>query len=179
MDAQLLNGVDVLRNSFPNEKSFVEHVVHNILFFDKDIVEQQALTILRQIEQQQAVPVRYNSNELFFLQHETRRTTTSFKNKKEAVRFTKEKENAVFHYDTGIQVYFDSDGNIRNDDTDAIAKSVKDLIKAISIQLYNPKFLMKKELVDTLPKEALDKASQLIKSGGIKFVPKNNISLKK
>jgi hypothetical protein len=65
----------------------------------------------------------------------------------------------------------------KNDDSDVVVKSVKDLIKAISFALYNPNQLMEREVVDTLPDETLAKASQLIENKKINFIPTNNISI--
>ncbi|MDR1883117.1 MAG: hypothetical protein LBR26_10115 [Prevotella sp.] len=68
----------------------------------------------------------------------------------------------------------------KNDDSDAIVKRVKDLIKAISITLYNPRQLMKPHAVigkETPSEEALDKARQLIQENKIQFVPQNNVQL--
>ena len=59
----------------------------------------------------EAIPVRYTSKGAFFRQHEVKTTTPRFRNKKEAVLFTKDSANAVFHKDTKIRVCFDPDGN--------------------------------------------------------------------
>jgi hypothetical protein len=66
----------------------------------------------------------------------------------------------------------------KSDDSDTIVKQVKDLIKAISIELYNPQQLMDSYDVigeETPSEEALRKARQLIQENSISFVPQNNV----
>ncbi|GHT07323.1 hypothetical protein AGMMS49525_16400 [Bacteroidia bacterium] len=224
----LLNGVHVLGGKFTNEDSLVNYVVQNILFFEPQIVIEQAQSIRQQIENKRPIPVRYNSNKHFFKKGQ-RNTTTSFKSRSQAIQFTKDENNCIYHKGTDIRVCFDRDGNYatkdaifqstnhwvsggdkssiknytiahiwgktdnplyfslmwnycliptpyafltdKNDDSDTIVKQIKDLIKAISITLYNPNQLMEREVVDTLPDEVLAKASQLIENKEIKFIP--------
>jgi hypothetical protein len=164
-----------------------------------------------------------------------KKTTPRFKKKEEAVRFTKDKEKSIYQKETGLRIYFDSDGNYetkktileytqqrvswgenstivnytiahiwgetdnplyfnlmwnyclipnpfafltdKNDDSEAIVKRIKDLIKAISIELYHPQQLMLPYGVieNEIPsEEVLAEARQLIKEHKIKFVPVNN-----
>jgi hypothetical protein len=108
--SDLLNGTSVLTDSFPDKDSFVQHLIQHVLFFDNKIVVHQALSVLQQLENgEQAIPVRYTSNEHFYYQREVKKVTPSFKNKSEAVRSSK--ENPLFHKETGIRVCFDKDGN--------------------------------------------------------------------
>lgn len=127
-------------------------------------------------------------------------TTPRFRNKKEAVLFTKDSANAVFHKDTKIRVCFDPDGNYypkkeilkytghrvswgstssvvnyniahiwgktdnplffsllwnyalipchctfltdKKEENDVVMKNIKNLLKAISIELYDPNRIM-------------------------------------
>jgi hypothetical protein len=60
------------------------------------------------------------------------------------------------------------------DKSDRISIRVQDLIKAISIKLYNPNALMNNKIaVDMPPEEALAEAAELIEMNKIKFVPSN------
>lgn len=106
-----LDGLDCFRQLFPDVDSLVDHVVQNTRFFPKEVVFHQACEYSEAIRLGKAVPVRYNSNKAFFRQHEVKTTTPRFANKKEALAFTKDESNAVFHRETGIRVRFDSDGN--------------------------------------------------------------------
>ena len=148
----------------------------------------------------EAIPVRYTSKGAFFRQHEVKTTTPRFRNKKEAVLFTKDSANAVFHKDTKIRVCFDPDGNYypkkeilkytghrvswgstssvvnyniahiwgktdnplffsllwnyalipchctfltdKKEENDVVMKNIKNLLKAISIELYDPNRIM-------------------------------------
>ncbi|NDV97196.1 hypothetical protein D0T84_20150 [Dysgonomonas sp. 521] len=236
MESKLIDGINVLRGLFSGEQEFIDHVIHNILFFDKAMVRDQALDIRQQVRLGKAIPVRYNSNGSFFLQHKVKTTTPSFKNKSEAIRFTNDEENALFHRETKIRVCFDRDGNYypkqaiskytqhkvssgslstvvnytiahiwsktdnplyfsllwnyclipchctfltdKRDDSHPIVKQVKDLIKAICIELYNPNRIMdwnqdvlaEEEKPST---EALKAARVLIKENRISFLPIN------
>jgi hypothetical protein len=222
-----LDGINVLRDIFPDEESLVQHVVGNILFFNKEITERQTQQILQQIEQDSAVPVRYTSNEHFYHQREVRKVKPSFKNK----RKTKlQKSDPLFHRETGIRVYLDKDGNYypkqtilqytghrvswgknistitnyiiahiwgetdnplyfgllwnyclipapyafltdKHDDANALIKRIKDLVKAISVELYNPNVLMNNKIsVEMPPKDALTEAAKLIVENKIHFV---------
>jgi hypothetical protein len=104
--SNLLDGLDGI---IDNNDSSVRRVVQCILFFSKNVVEQQALSVMQKIERSEAIPVRYNSNKHFYKQNEIRHTPPHLKNRKEAVRFTK--EQALFHNETGLKIGFDSDGN--------------------------------------------------------------------
>jgi hypothetical protein len=234
--SNLLNGIDVLRNLFPDDDSFIQYIISNMFFFNKEIVEHQALQVQQQIERGDALPVRYTSNGHFYHQREVKKVTPTFKSKQEAVRFTK--ENPLFHKDTGIRIYFDKDGNYypkqailhytghrvswgknistitnytiahiwgetdnplyfgllwnycliptpyafltdKHDDTNVLIKRIKDLIKAISIELYNPGSLMDNKVsVEMPPKDALTEAARLIKENKICFVPINDLTTK-
>jgi hypothetical protein len=229
MSNLLLNGLDgIIRN----DDSSVKHVIHSILFFQKNIVEQQALGVMQNIKQGEAIPVRYTSNQHFYHQREKNKVTPSFKSKKEALRFTS--EHLLFHKDTEIPICFDSDGNYTTkkdvskythhsmsgkkrtiinytishiwgktdnplyfslmwnycliptsyafltDKSDDISNRVKNLIKAISIELYNPELLMEQRITfASLPQETFkNEAKQLIQNDKIQFVPINNLVTK-
>ncbi|MDR1631663.1 MAG: hypothetical protein LBR97_02090 [Dysgonamonadaceae bacterium] len=223
-----LDGINVLRDLFPNNDSFVQHVLCNILFFDNGIVRHQAMQVQQRIEQGFATPVRYTSNGHFYHQREVKKVTPSFKSKQEAVKFTK--DNPLFHKETGIRICFDKDGNYypkqailqytghrvswgknistitnyiiahiwgetdnpfyfgllwnyclipapyafltdKNDTTNVLIKRVKDLIKAVSIELYNPNALMNNKISVEMPlKEALTEAEHLIGEDKIRFL---------
>jgi hypothetical protein len=108
--SDLLNGINVLMDLFPDKDSFVQHLIRHVLFFDNKIVVHQALSVLQQLENgEQAVPVRYTSNDHFYHQREVKKVTPSFKNKSEAIQSSK--ESPLFHKETGIRVCFDKDGN--------------------------------------------------------------------
>jgi hypothetical protein len=225
------NLLDGLNGIIADNDSSVKQVIQSILFFDKNIVEMQALDVKQRIEQGTSIPVRYNSNQHFYRQGEGRRTTPPFKNKKEALKETK--ENPLFHKETDIRICFDSDGNyvtkkdifkytghsvtgekrtiinynishiwgktdnplffslmwnyclvpapygFLTDRNDAISLRVQDLIKAISIRLYEPNRFLKnwKVSLEMPPQEALEEAERLIKNQAIQFVPMNNQSI--
>ena len=106
-----MDGLNCFKQLFPNDDELVDYVIRNTLFFKKDIVFQQARVYRQAIRMGEAIPVRYTSKGAFFRQHEVKTTTPRFRNKKEAVLFTKDSANAVFHKDTKIRVCFDPDGN--------------------------------------------------------------------
>lgn len=213
MKTILIDGIDAFKSLFANDKEFIDHVIENIMFIDKNMVREQALDIRKQVRLGKAIPVRYNSNGAFFLQHKVKTTTPSFKNRSEAISFTNAEENALFHRDTKIRVCFDRDGNYypkqaiyqythhrvscgalstvanytiahiwnktdKRDDSHPIVKHVKDLIKAVSIELYNPNHIMdwnqnvltEREMP---PAETFKEAKALIKENRIKFLPIN------
>lgn len=236
MKTILIDGIDAFKSLFANDKEFIDHVIENILFIDKNMVREQALDIRKQIRLGKAIPVRYNSNGAFFFQHKVKTTTPHFKNRSQAISFTNAEENTLFHRDTKIRVCFDRDGNYypkqaiyqytqhrvsrgalstvanytiahiwnktdnplyfsllwnyclipchctfltdKRDDSHPIVKHVKDLIKAISIELYNPNHIMDWNQ-DVLTEremplaEAFKEAKALIKENRIKFLPIN------
>jgi hypothetical protein len=107
MMSNLLDGL----NGIVNENS-IKQVIRSILFFDKEIVEQQSLDIKRDIEQGVPVPVRYTSNRHFYKQNEVKRTEPPFLSKKMALEYVKNPQNKpVFHRETNLKVRFDNDGN--------------------------------------------------------------------
>lgn len=228
-----MDGINVLREFCSDEKELIRRILCSILFFDAESVKQQTLYTKQQIEEGKAIPVRFTSNDHFYHQREVKKTTPSFKNRREAVQYTK--DNPLFHKETGIRICFDNDGNYfpkksilkytgyrvssgnlstitnytiahiwgetdnplyfgllwnyclvpapfafltdKRDDSDLIVKRVKELIKAISIKLYNPDDFLKQwsKSVEMPSKEALKEAEQLIKGKLVKFVPKNNL----
>ncbi len=236
MKPPLIDGIDVLRSLFVDDKELINHVIDNTMFIDKRMVKEQALDISQQTRLGKAIPVRYNSNGAFFLQHAVKTTTPSFKNKSGAIRFTNDKANVLYHRDTKIRVCFDRDGNYypkqaiykytqhkvscgtlstvanytiahiwnktdnplyfsllwnyclipchctfltdKREESHPIVKQVKDLIKAISIELYNPNRIMdwnQDVLVEEEmpPIEAIKEARTIIKENRIKFLPIN------
>ena len=195
-----MDGLNCFRQLFPNDDELVDYVIRNTLFFKKDIVFQQVRVYRLAIRMGEAIPVRYTSNGAFFRQHEVKTTTPRFRNKQEAVLFTKDSANAIFHEDSKIRVCFDPDGNYypkieilkytghrvswgekssvvnyniahiwgktdhplffslfwnyallpchctfltdKKDENDVVMKSIKNLLKAISIELYDPNRIM-------------------------------------
>ena len=195
-----MDGLNCFKQLFPNDDEFVDYVIRNTLFFKKDIVFQQARVYRQAIRMGEAIPVRYTSKGAFFRQHEVKTTRPRFRNKKEAVLFTKDSANAVFHKDTKIRVCFDPDGNYypkkeilkytghrvswgstssvvnyniahiwgktdnplffsllwnyalipchctfltdKKEENDVVMKNIKNLLKAISIELYDPNRIM-------------------------------------
>ena len=230
----IIDGLESLKALFDgNEDKLVDHVINNILFMKKDIVIKQAEFLICTIEAENPIPVRYNSNGAFFLRHAVKTTTPNFKNKGEAVRFTNNTENKLFHRETKIRICFDRDGNYypkraiydntghwvscgnkstvvnyiiahiwnktdnplyfsllwnyclipchcafltdKHDDTHPVIKRVKNLIKAISIELYNPNRIMNwsQDIIqepEMPPKEAIAEARKYIKNGKINFL---------
>ena len=231
----IIDGLNAFRSIFPSEDALVEHVIEHTFFFEKSMVFEQARIVRNGIRTGEAIPVRYNSNGAFFLQHNVKTTTPSFKNRSEAISFTSKKENHLFHRETKIKICFDRDGNYapkraiqfntehlvssgqnstitnyiiahvwdktdnplyfsllwnyvlipchcafltdKRDDSDLFVKRIKELIKAISIELYNPNRIMdwNQDVInqsDMPSKEALKQAQVLIKEGKIKFLSK-------
>lgn len=106
-----IDGIDALSSLFPSEDALIEHIIEHTIFFEKEHVLEQASKICKMLEQGLAIPVRYTSNDPFYLRHPTRTTTPSFKNKTEARKFTKNPANYLYHRQTNIRVETDSDGN--------------------------------------------------------------------
>lgn len=234
MDISVIDGLDSFRRLFSNDEAFIEHVIESILFFNRDIVLLQAREKRNEIRTGKAIPVRYTSNGLFFLQHKVKTTSPKFKNRSEAIRFTHDDENFLFHRETKIRVKFDRDGNYypkrtildhtnhrvscgtsstvancviahiwdktdnplffsllwnyclipchcafltdKRDDSNPLIKQVKDLIKAISLELYNPNKIMDWnqdviQSIDIPEKDVLKKARQLIAEQKNNFLP--------
>lgn len=102
------------------EKALVEHIVEHTFFFDRKMVRDQARDIQASIGTGRALPARFTSNGNYFLRHAVKTTTPRFKNKSEAVKFTKyecdpdghvDETKCLFHRDTKIRVRIDADGN--------------------------------------------------------------------
>lgn len=115
-----IDGLDALRSLFGSDEALIEHILEHTLFFDKEMVRNQARDIRALIRTGQAIPARFTSNGNYFLQHAVKTTTPRFKNKSEAVRFTKyecdpdghiDETKCLFHRETKIRVKIDSDGN--------------------------------------------------------------------
>lgn len=111
MDSIKIDGLDGLKILFDTQDALVEYVIRNTLFFEKKAVFNQAREVRCAVRKGEPIPVRYNSNKPFFKQHEIKTTTPTFRNKSEAVRFTKDSKNYLFHRDTKIRVCCDPDGN--------------------------------------------------------------------
>ena len=114
-----IDGLDALRSLFANDDALVEHIVEHTLFFDREMVRDQARDLRALIRTGQALPVRFTSNGNYFLQHAVKTTTPRFKNKSEAVRFTKyegdedghiDETKCLFHRATKNRVKIDADG---------------------------------------------------------------------
>lgn len=231
-----IDGLDVFKRLFSSDDALIEHLISGVLFFNKEMVLQQAREVRHGIRTGVATPVRYNSNGAFFLQHKVKTTTPSFKNKSEAIKFTNDNENALFHRETKIRICFDRDGNYypkrtilshtghkvscgeqstvvnyviahiwdktdnplyfsllwnfclipyhcayltdKREDSDEIIRRTKDLIRAISIELYNPNRIMDWNqdvlMAEDMPsKEARAEAKRLIAEGKINYLPNN------
>jgi hypothetical protein len=231
----IIDGLNAFKSIFSSEDALIEHIIEHTLFFDKNMVFEQARLVRIGIRTGEAIPVRYNSNGAFFLQHTVKTTTPSFKNRSEAIAFTNKEENHLFHRETKINICFDRDGNYapkraiqnytghqvssgqnstitnyiiahiwdktdnplyfsllwnyvlipchcafltdKRDDSDLFVKRVKELIKAISIELYNPNRIMdwNQDVItsgDMPSKEAIKHAQNLIKEGKINFLSK-------
>lgn len=196
----VIDGLESFKSLFSSEDDLLKYIIEHTLFFEKDVVRQQAIDIRTNIRLGKAIPVRYTSNSAFFLQHKVKTTTPNFKSKKEALQFTKNDGNSIFHRETKIRVCFDSDGNYypkkiifdstgykvscgvqsdivnytiahiwnktdnplyfgllwnyclmpthcafitdKREDSNPIVKHLKNLIKAVSIELYNPNRIM-------------------------------------
>lgn len=242
-----INGLVALCSLFENEDALIEHIVEHTLFFDREMVRDQARDLRALIRTGQALPVRFTSNANYFLQHAVKTTTPRFKNKSEAVKFTKyecdpdghiDETKCLFHRETKIRVKIDADGNYapkctilrytghrvswgqtstvvnytiahiwaktdnplffnslwnyallpthcafitdKRDDSHPLVKRVKDLIRAISWELYDPNRIMdwNQKVVTDEEKpsaQARNEAKRLIKEGKIQFLPKNEI----
>ncbi|GHT21693.1 hypothetical protein AGMMS4957_10810 [Bacteroidia bacterium] len=236
-----VNGIDALRELFSNDDvKLVNRVVQDILFPKPEWVGEQASEVRQRIENGDAVRVRYSKKHCYY-QHETKKTTRKY-SKKEALDYTNDSNNSLFHRETDIRIAIDSDGNTfpretilqytnqvvsygtqstimnyiiahiwkktdnplyfgllwnyclipchwdyltnKEDKSHPLIKQIKDLIKALDIELYNPNKLMgwKQEVIskeDMPSEETFSIARQLIKDKKIKFIPVNNVSLKK
>lgn len=228
-----MDGLNCFKQLFSSDADLVDYVIKNTLFFNKDVVIQQAGEYCKAILKKEAIPVRYTSNKAFFRQHEVKTTTPNFRNKKEAVSFTKDLANAVFHRDTKLRICFDRDGNYypkkeilkytghrvswgsnssvknyniahiwaktdnplffsllwnyalipchctfltdKNDKNDFVVGSIKNMLKAISIELYNPNRIMNWNqnilpVEEYPPAEYLYKAREWITGNKITFL---------
>lgn len=240
-----IDGLDALCSLFENEDAIVEHIVGHTLFFGREMVRNQARDLRALIRTGQALPVRFTSNDNYFLQHAVKTTTPRFKNKSEAVKFTKyehdpdghiDETKCLFHRETKIRVKVDADGNYapkctilhytghrvswgqnstvvnytiahiwaktdnplffnslwnyallpthcafltdKRDDSHHLVKRIKELIRAISWELYDPNRLMdwnqKVVTDDEKPSaSARNEAKRLITAHKIKFLPQN------
>ena len=185
----IIDGLEAFKSLFSSEDDLLKHIVSHTLFFEKNVVRQQAINIRTAIRLGKAVPVRYTSNGAFFLQHKVKTTTPNFKGRKEAIQFTNNEENALFHKETKIRICFDRDGNyypkqIIFDSTGykvscgVQSDIVKSLIKAVSIELYNPNRIMDWNQ-DVIPdeyipeKEYISEARKLIRENKINFLANN------
>lgn len=234
-----IDGIDSLSGLFPSEDALIEHIIEHTLFFNRDMVLKQARDIRVGIRTGGSIPVRYNSNGAFFLQHQTKTTTPRFKSKAEALKFTNNSENYLFHRDTKIRISFDSDGNYapklailtythhrvswgqtstvvnytiahiwaktdnplffsslwnyallpthcafltdKRDDSHPMIARIKELIRAVSWELYNPNRIMdwNQDVVTENDKPsagARTEARRLIAAGKINFLPVNEPS---
>ncbi|WP_018665767.1 hypothetical protein [Bacteroides gallinarum] len=229
----IIDGLEAFKGLFPSEDELIKHILKHTLFFEKEAVRKQAINLRTNIRMGQAVPVRYTSNTAFFLQHKVKTTTPNFKGRSEAVRFTDNPENALFHKETKIRICFDRDGNYypkqmifnstkykvscgaqsniinyiiahiwdktdnplyfgllwnyclipahcafitdKKEESNTIVKQTKNLLKAISLELYNPNRIMDWnqsviQYEDMPEKEYISKARKLIKENQINFL---------
>ncbi|MEG2339389.1 MAG: hypothetical protein RSA53_06330 [Odoribacter sp.] len=236
MDQIKIDGLDSLKKMFSTQEALIEYILKHTLFFDKKVVCNQARELRFKIRTGEAIPVRYNSNGAFFLQHALKTTTPNFKSKKEAVSFTNNDMNNLFHRETKIRICFDRDGNYypkrsilsytghkvscgeqstvvnyviahiwgktdnplyfsllwnyclipnqcayltdKREDSDPFIKRIKELIKAISIELYNPNHIMdwNQNVIsetDMPSKETRSEARKLIVDRKINFLYSN------
>lgn len=230
----VIDGLDVFLNLFESEDACVRHVIRSIMFFSGDVVREQSRIVRHRIRTGEAIPVRYTSNKSFFHQHRIKTTTPSFRSKKEAVAFTNDPQNTLFHRDTKIRVCFDRDGNYypkqeiynftghvlgrgdkntivnyviahiwdktnnplyfsllwnycmipchcvfltdKRDDSHPVVRRIKNLIKAISIELYNPNRIMdwNQDVIgeEEMPEKDYQREARLfVKENGISFLP--------
>jgi len=238
----LIDGLDSLKGLFSNDDdALVRHIIENTLFFNKEMVLKQAREVRFNVKTGKAIPVRYNSNGAFYLQHKVKTTTPNFKGRSEAIKFTSNEENNLFHRETNIRICFDRDGNYapkstifeytkhrvssgqnstvtnyviahiwertdnplffsllwnyslipshfafltdKRDESSLVVKRVKDLIKAVSFELYSPNRIMEQQrdiLSDNdIPlKEVRAEAHKLIVENRISFLSKNDCELR-
>lgn len=240
-DLNSLDGLNSLRKLFSyDDDALVRHIIENTLFFNKEMVLKQARDVNFKIKTGKAIPVRYTSNGAFYLQHKVKTTTPNFKGRSEAIKFTSNEENNLFHRETNIRICFDRDGNYapkstifeytkhrvssgqnstvinyviahvwgrtgnplffsllwnyslipshlvfltdKRDESSLIVKRVKDLIKAVSLELYSPNRIMEQRDIfsdnDIPSKEARAEAHKLIVDDNIRFLPKNDCELR-
>lgn len=232
-----IDGLDAFKSLFSSEEDIVNHILGHTLFFEQNAVRQQATTIMTDIRMGNPVPVRYTSNNSFFLQHKVKTTTPHFRGRGEAIRFTKNTENTLFHKETNIRICFDRDGNYypkqmifnttgykaswgkqsniinytiahiwdktdnplyfgllwnyclipahcafitdKREDSNTLIKHIKNLIKAVSIELYNPNHIMVWDQAiipdEDMPDQTfLSKARKLITKNQINFLTNSN-----
>lgn len=238
-----IDGIDALGCLFPSQDALIEHIIEHTLFFNRDMVLKQARDIRGRMRTGKAVPARFTSNKNYFLQHAVKTTTPRFKNKSEAVAFTKydgdDETKCLFHRETKIRVSIDADGNYapkrtiyeytnqlvscgqrstvvnytiahiwaktdnplffnslwnyallpthcafltdKRDDSHPMIARIKELIRAISWELYNPNRIMdwNQDVVTESDKPsagARTEARRLIAAGKINFLPVNEPS---
>lgn len=238
-----IDGINALSSLFPNEDALIEHIIEHTLFFNREMVLKQARDIRGRIRTGKAIPARFTSNKNYFLQHSVKTTTPRFKNKGEAVAFTKydgdDETKCLFHRETKIRVSIDADGNYapkrtiyeytnqlvscgqrstvvnytiahiwaktdnplffnslwnyallpthcafltdKRDDSNPLIAQIKELIRAISWELYNPNRIMdwNQDVVAESDKPAASRrteARRLIAAGKINFLPVNEPS---
>ena len=236
MPEEKIDGLEALKRLLFNDDALIEHIIDSILFFNQEMVLKQTIEVCDKIKRNEAIPVRYTSNKAFFLQHAVKTTTPSFKSKSEALKFTRNSSNELFHRETKIRICIDPDGNYapkrailqytkhkvscgqsstvtnyiiahiwertdnplffsllwnyalipchcafltdKRDDSSPIAKGLKSLIKARSIELYDPNRIMAQQQDilsgnDIPSEEDRVKARKLISEDKIHFLPIN------
>lgn len=238
MNNSIIDGFESLNNLFKSEKDLIEHLIENSYFFHPDIVKAQALKISMDINNDMGVYVRFSQDGTkFYHKNNTRETSSRFKNKREAISFTKEDTNKLYHRETNIRVKIDNDGNYttkyaikyytghwvsagknssvinytiahiwgktdnpiffslmwnyclipqhisqltdKGDGPNKVVTAIKNMLKAISIELYHPNEIMKINhtilSAEDMPMEMARRiARQYIDDGKIKFLPHIN-----
>jgi hypothetical protein len=109
-----IDGMEDLLSLFETTEAFYEHLFKSIKFFKQSIVQESARSLLKKIDENEKIPVRYTMKTKDFFHSPTDSNQRgfnkkNFKNKKDALYFA-EIENLV-HTKTGIRICIDSDNN--------------------------------------------------------------------
>ena len=119
------DGLIPLLELFDSEEKFIEHFFKSTLFFKPEYVKEQSEKLIELIKKgEEKIPVRYSMKtfELFHYNNKSDKilketSKKTFKNKKEALKFTSDDKQEYFHTKTKVKVVFDKDGNyaVRNE----------------------------------------------------------------
>lgn len=108
------DGIESILSLFKTEEEFIKHYFSNILFFNPEIVNEQAVKILNKIKNNEKLPVRFTkeSKKHFYFENKenlNNRSSKTFKTRKDAHIFSD--ANNLYHKESDIKVITDKDGN--------------------------------------------------------------------
>lgn len=108
------DGIESILSLFKTEMEFINHYFSKILFFSIENVNQQSENLIRKIKNEEKIPVRFSEKSKKHFHYfdekdliKSRKKT--FKNKKEAIKFSS--NNDLFHTKSKIKIKIDKDGN--------------------------------------------------------------------